>query len=148
MALIEGTVIRFTDGTSGIVRSMIGEGGQGEVYKIDYNNEIKALKWFKKHPGPDVAKSISDNIARKATLPDYFQWPIAVCDNQLGFGYVMNLVNTEEYKELKKFIYRAEICHFDSYSTSINACLNLCLAFKKLHAHGLASFDMNGGNFL
>lgn len=148
MALIEGTVIRFTDGTSGIVRSMIGEGGQGEVYKIDYNNEIKALKWFKKHPGPDVAKSISDNIARKATLPDYFQWPIAVCDNQLGFGYVMNLVNTEEYKELKKFIYRAEICHFDSYSTSINACLNLCLAFKKLHAHGLAYFDMNEGNFL
>lgn len=148
MALIEGTVIRFTDGTSGIVRSMLGEGGQGEVYKIDYNNEIKALKWFKKHPGSNVAKSISDNIARKTILPDYFQWPIAVCDNQLGFGYVMNLVNTEDYKELKMFIYRAETCHFDNYSTSINACLNLCLAFKKLHAYGLAYFDMNDGNFL
>lgn len=148
MALIEGTVIPFTDGTSGIVRSMIGEGGQGEVYKIDYKNETKALKWFKEHPGPAVAKSISDNIARKTTLPDYFQWPITVCDNQLGFGYVMNLVNTEEYKELKKFIYCAETCHFDNYSTAIIACLNLCIAFKKLHAHGLAYFDMNEGNFL
>lgn len=47
MALIEGTVIQFTDGTTGIVRSMIGEGGQGEVYKIDYNGETKVLKWFK-----------------------------------------------------------------------------------------------------
>lgn len=148
MALIEGTVIQFTDGTSGIVRNMIGEGGQGEVYKIDYKNETKALKWFKEHPGPAVAKSISDNIARKNTLPDYFQWPIAVCDNLLGFGYVMDLVNTEEYKELKKFIYSAETCHFDNYSTAINACLNLCIAFKKLHAHGLAYFDMNEGNFL
>ena len=55
MALIEGTVIQFTDGTTGIVRSMIGEGGQGEVYKIDYNGETKVLKWFKKHPGVDVA---------------------------------------------------------------------------------------------
>lgn len=148
MAIIEGTVIQFANGTTGIVRSMIGEGGQGEVYKIDYNNETKALKWFKKHPGSGVAKSITDNIARKNTLPDYFQWPIAVCDNQLGFGYVMNLVNTGDYIELKKFIYKAETYHFDNYSAAINACLNLCLAFKKLHAHGLAYFDMNEGNFL
>ena len=147
MALIEGTVILFTDGTTGIVRSMIGEGGQGEVYKIDYNGETKVLKWFKKHPGVDVARSIQANIARKTVIPTYFQWPIALCDNKLGLGYVMNLVETDTYKELKKFIYRAETCHFASYSAIINACLNLCLAFKKLHAHGLAYFDMNDGNF-
>lgn len=147
MALIAGTVIQFTDGTTGIVRSMIGEGGQGEVYKIDYKGETKVLKWLKKHPGPEVAKSIQVNIARKAILPAYFLLPIALCDNKLGFGYVMDLVDTDTYKELKKFIFRAETCYFENYNATINACLNLCLAFKKLHAHGLAYFDMNDGNF-
>lgn len=147
MALIEGTVIQFTDGTTGKVRTMIGRGGQGEVYKIDYNGETKALKWFKNHPGPEVSRSIHANILRKSTLPDYFYWPIAVCDNQLGFGYVMDLVDTDTYKELKKFIYKAETCNFKNYRVTINACLNLCVAFKKLHAYGLAYFDMNEGNF-
>lgn len=147
MALITGTVIQFTDGTTGTVRSMIGEGGQGEVYKIDYKGETKALKWFKEHPGPNVANSIHANIVRKATLPSYFQWPIAICDNKLGFGYVMDLVDTDKYKELKLFIWDAPNCYFKSYSAIINACLHICLAFKKLHAYGLAYFDMNHGNF-
>ena len=147
MALIAGTVIQFTDGTNGVVRSMIGEGGQGEVYKIDYKGETKVLKWMKSHPGPKVAKCIHDNILRKATIPDYFQWPIAVCDNHMGFGYVMDLVDTSEYAEFKDFIYRAEKNHFENFSVAVTACLNLCLAFKKLHAHGLAYFDMNEGNF-
>lgn len=34
MALINGAVIKFTDGKSGIIGKKIGEGGQGEVYYI------------------------------------------------------------------------------------------------------------------
>lgn len=147
MALIEGAVIQFTDGTTGTVRSMIGQGGQGEVYKIDYQGATKALKWFKTHPGTEVSRSIQANILRRSTLPDYFFWPIAVCDNQLGFGYVMDLVDTDTFIELKKFIYKAEKYYFKSWRAIINACLHLCVAFKRLHAYGLAYFDMNLGNF-
>ena len=44
MPLIRGTVIQFADGTTGIVRSKIGEGGQGEVYQIEYQDKPRAMK--------------------------------------------------------------------------------------------------------
>ena len=50
MPLITGAVISFTDGTTGIVDSKLGEGGQGEVYLIKHQGVSRALKWYKERP--------------------------------------------------------------------------------------------------
>ena len=40
-----GTKIKLTNGGTVTVKSKIGEGGQGSVYKVDYDGKDYALKW-------------------------------------------------------------------------------------------------------
>lgn len=103
MALINGTVVKFTDGKSGIVGSKIGEGGQGEVYHVNYDGKPMALKWYNKcRPSAEFVDNLKKNVSR-ITPDDMFLWPIAVVDNEMGVGYIMNLVKPEN-KDLSKFI--------------------------------------------
>lgn len=144
MTLINGTVVKFTDGKSGIVGSKIGEGGQGEVYHVSYDGKPMALKWYNKcRPSTEFVDNLKKNVSR-ITPDDTFLWPIAVVENEMGVGYVMNLVKSEN-KGLSKFIVNK--CHFKDEFTVINAAINLCIAFQKLHLKGLAYFDLNDGNF-
>ena len=41
-----GDKIKLTNGDSITVKSKIGEGGQGSVYKVDYGGKEFALKWY------------------------------------------------------------------------------------------------------
>lgn len=142
MSLVRGTVIQFTDGTTGIVRSKIGEGGQGEVYQIEYKGS-KALKWYKNRPSSAFVDNLRKNVSR-TTPASCFLWPIAVSDSNLGVGYVMDLTESNS-KDFSKFL--ANIHHFNNEDSIINAAINLCVAFQKLHLQGLAYFDLNDGNF-
>lgn len=143
MPLIKGAVIQFTDGTTGIVDSKLGEGGQGEVYVINHGGQQKALKWYKDRPPSDFIENLKKNAQRVA--PDSsFLWPMAIADNNLGVGYVMNLAKRES-KDFSKFL--TNKYHFKNEEAVISAALNLCIAFKKLHLQGLAYFDLNDGNF-
>ena len=143
MPLIRGTVIQFADGTTGIVRSKIGEGGQGEVYQIEYQDKPRALKWYKGRPSSVFVDNLKRNVSRRIPASS-FLWPKAISDSALGIGYVMDLVDSN-LKDFSKFL--ANIHHFSSEDAVINAAINLCVAFQKLHLQGLAYFDLNDGNF-
>lgn len=52
-----GTKIKLTNGGTVTVRSKIGEGGQGSVYKVDYDGKDYALKWYL----PTYLKSLKPN---------------------------------------------------------------------------------------
>lgn len=143
MALINGTVIKFTDGKSGIIGTKIGEGGQGEVYNIQYDGKPMALKWYKDRPSTEFVDNLQTNV-RRASPDNTFLWPVAVANNKMGVGYVMNLV-TPESRGFNKFIVNK--CHFKDELTVINAAINLCASYQKLHLKGLAYFDLNDGNF-
>lgn len=41
-----GTKVKLTNRDSVTIMSTIGEGGQGTVYKVDYNGKQYALKWY------------------------------------------------------------------------------------------------------
>ena len=41
-----GTKIKLTNGDEITVKSKLGEGGQGAVYKVLYKNQEYALKWY------------------------------------------------------------------------------------------------------
>lgn len=144
MPLIKGTILTFTDGSVGTVGEKLGEGGQGEVYYISYQGVQKVLKWYKTPPREAFVTNLKKNVARHAPS-DSFIWPLAVTSSELGVGYVMDLVDKKSSKDFSKFLINK--CHFQNEETLINACVQLCVAFQKLHLKGLAYFDLNDGNF-
>lgn len=143
MSLVEGTIIHFADGSSGTVGKQIGEGGQGEVYHFTYKGNKTALKWYKSRP----AQAFIDNLGKNVKRPSpstVFLWPKAYADSRLGCGYVMDL-KKPEMMGFDRFLCLQ--CYFKNWNTVINAAMNLCVAFQKLHSKGLAYFDLNDGNF-
>lgn len=144
MPLIKGTVLTFTDGTTGTVGEKIGEGGQGEVYHIEHQGKPRVLKWYKVTPRDAFIENLKKNVARNSPSDSYI-WPLAVTCSGLGVGYIMELVDRRKYKDFSKFLINK--CHFASEEAAINAAINLCVAFQRLHLKGLAYFDLNDGNF-
>ena len=45
--LKKGQSLRSMNGGTIVVETLLGEGGQGYVYKVDYNGKPMALKWYK-----------------------------------------------------------------------------------------------------
>lgn len=141
-----------------VVRRFIGGGGTGEVYEVEWGGERKALKWLtlNKLKGQERLNALGvfhqlflDDI-KKGAPGSNFAWPEDVTENHDGcFGYIMPLA-PEGYYELKRYLVGNEnepIKHFSSFRACIDACLNLCVAFRKLHNQGYFYQDLNSGNF-
>lgn len=127
---------------------MLGEGGQGVVYLVDYNGATKALKWYKPNGmGQDPKafyENIKSNVAKKAPSKE-FLWPEDVTGWVNGvFGYIMD-VRPEGYYEISKYMLRKQT--FKSYRVAIDAALQIVSAFRILHNNGYSYQDLNDGNF-
>lgn len=126
----------------------LGGGGQGEVYKVEYQGEQKALKWYNEGAlrNPDAFyKNLSKNISKGK--PDAaFLWPEAITERAEGsFGYIMDL-RPEGYYELSKIMASDKI-NFASFRMATEACIEIVKAFNSLHFNGYSYQDLNDGNF-
>ena len=86
------------------VKRLLGAGGQGEVYEVNFSGEALAAKWyFPKIASRDtgLAERLRDSI-RSTSPSDSFLWPISLlepsaksCDDlkipEGSFGYLMRL---------------------------------------------------------
>lgn len=131
-----------------VIGQWLGGGGQGDVYKVTYNGQQKALKWYKPN-GMGQNKNafyenIKDNVIRRSPSPE-FVWPIDVTKWVDGsFGYVMDLIPAE-YKEVTE--YMLVNARMESFKTIIDAALHIVSAFRILHNNGYSYQDLNDGNF-
>ena len=145
--LQKGSVIRLKNGKTCKVKKEIGRGGQGFVYVVDYGGKDHALKWYHV-PGIINSEAFYKNLERNVNSnppADNFLWPIAITERQEGsYGYVMPL-RPKKFQEMSEFM----LLHtkFESIKALINACLQICVAFMRLHRNGLSYQDMNDGNF-
>lgn len=136
-----------------IVR-LLGDGGQGEVYLVEYLGKQYALKWYSPETlGLSYFKkflsNLEKNISRGSPGP-VFLWPQALAlDGKGGYGYVMDLF-PKDYVELTYFLTGKEGgVEFDSFGALLNAALNITAAFQSLHVgSGLCYQDLNAGNFV
>ena len=74
-----------------------------------------------------------------------FEWPLAITERQEGsYGYVMEL-RPQGYADMSEFL----LLHaqFASVRAQLNACLQVSMAFQRLHIRGLSYQDLNDGNF-
>lgn len=123
----------------------IAEGGQGEVYRAEYNGKEYALKWYSKIA---LSDALYDNLAHNIKMgapADYFLWPLAATQKINGkFGYVMKLRPTE-YREYGDFLLGE--ARFNSWDLLFKAALNIVESYYKLHSIGYSYQDLNEGSF-
>lgn len=145
-----GARLKLTNGEEIIVKSKIGEGGQGAVYRVSQHGNDFALKWYLpsylkglKPNYKQFYKNLSDNVTR-GKPSDAFLWQKAIAANDEGFGYIMDL-RPPQYEEFTKFI-KAKV-RFSSTETVIRAAIHVVEAFQTLHRKGLSYQDLSPGNF-
>ena len=148
-----GKKLLLTNGETIIVKSKLGEGGQGSVYKVTYNGAEYALKWYLssylKSLKPNCKKfyeNLSNNV-KSGAPSSHFLWMKAVAatgKDSKGFGYIMD-VRPQNYSEFTKFIKAKE--HFANTQAVINASINIVEAFQALHRKGYSYQDLSPGNF-
>ena len=130
-----------------VVCDKLGEGGQGAVYRVDYNGKPKALKWYsgKKFKNPDKFYTNLLNNIKKGKPTNAFLWPEDITEKEgMAFGYIMEL-RPAEYKDFSKFLIGKEA--FASVTAMVNTALNIVAGFRALHLKGYSYQDLNDGNF-
>ena len=149
MPMLEsGQILKTISGVRIRVEEFLAEGGQGEVYRVDYNGEKKALKWYKPEAlrDPILFYDNLKNNAAKGSPDKAFLWPDAVTEKSGGtFGYIMGL-RPEGYYELSKIL-GSRKCNFVSFKAAAEACIRIVSAFRILHNNGYSYQDLNDGNF-
>lgn len=136
--------VTLLNGKSCVVKKELGRGGQGVVYQVEYEGRPYALKWYIVKPSPEFYNNLCNNAKRQAPSPN-FVWPLVVTQPAEGsFGYLMEL-RPAEYADMSEFLLNKK--QFTTVDAQMNACLQICNAFKALHAEGLSYQDLNDGNF-
>ena len=89
------------------VLSPLGEGGQGEVYLVEYNSKKYALKIYKEEESEDFLYNLKRNID-KGSPSKCFLWPLEYINiNNKIFGYLISPCQTRSViriGELKRVI--------------------------------------------
>lgn len=123
---------------------VLGEGGQGEVYLVSYNNHHYAFKYYKKTPSEDFIYNLKTNISKGSPSPD-FLWPKEMAEfDDNTYGYLMDL-RPKNYVSFISYLTGAN--KFKSQTTLLNWCIELVKSFKLLHERGYSYQDLNDGSF-
>ena len=148
--LAPGTPIRSADRRSqGSIVGLLGQGGQGTVYKVQYSNRALALKWYHVpylQADPMLLKRLTKAIDRGA--PDQrFLWPLELVyiDGHASFGYLMPL-RSEACVGMSALLAPPAERVVLPLKKRIAVCLNIARSFYALHARGFCYQDVNFGN--
>ena len=146
--LAKNAIVKTTDGTNIKILDELGRGGQGIVYKVLFNNEQYALKWYWKGLGKErdvFYKNLKHNVDVGSPAKT-FLWPLAITDIDSNgcFGYVMEL-RRPEYVDFPKIL--CAKVKFSGFEAIVNAALQITTSFKQLHSKGFSYQDLNDGNF-
>lgn len=126
------------------IKSLLGEGGQGEVYLVNDGCSDLAFKYYFDTPSSNFKYNLKNNI-KKGSPSEAFLWPKEFIEFENGScGYLMDL-RPKNYASFVSFLNGVK--KFKNQKTLIDWCIRLCVAFKKLHEMGYSYQDLNDGSF-
>ena len=137
--------VRISSGGEATVLGELGTGGQGIVYRVSYYDKEYALKWYHKPGKPEFYSNLKQNI-EKGSPASQFLWPLFLTETDKDgcYGYLMEL-RDPAYKEFSDFLL-AKV-QFASVEAMVEAGVNICIGFRRLHNLGYSYQDLNDGNF-
>lgn len=145
------------------VLKLIGGGGQGNVYLVEFNSTNWALKWYditKMKRPKEFRKNIQNNI-NDGPPSNKFLWPKYLTKDMPDgtFGYLMDLKpdNFDSFVDILntyKLVIDPQTGHavkrpvaFNSLFAMVTAVINIVNAFRQLHRSGKSYQDLNDGGF-
>lgn len=128
------------------VVNLLGEGGQGTVYRATWSSKPVALKWYLPEflqSSPDQRFRL-DNLIRKKKPSEAFLWPLAIVEAEgiPGFGYLMPL-RQARFKTIPDLLFRNINATFRVLTL---VGLQLARQYQELHGQGYCYGDINMGN--
>ena len=152
MMLKPGQLLVSGEGLVVEVDSLIGSGGQGEVYRVNVDGQAYALKWYH-HPVTDAQRVIAAEQRQALTKyllvnspPDSrFLWPIGFVEEpeRRTYGYLMPLL-PERFSGLESLVL-GKMRPVPSFRVLCRAAIGLAECFRKLHNMGACYKDINLG---
>ena len=142
--LKNGTILTSESGNKYEVVSLLGAGGQGEVYDVKCGGNHYALKWYFKGSATERQKKILETIIAKGSPDESFLWPmelIVPAKSDL-YGYIMPL-RPKNYKSIVDLMKKRVN---PSFYTLCRTAFNLTRGYQKLHAMGAKYQDISFGN--
>lgn len=147
MLTVGDTVTLRASQQSWRVESLLGAGGQGEVYRIVPERRRRqgplALKWYHPWMATPAQRAALQELVRRGQPDRRFLWPLDLAEGDVGgFGYVMPL-------RPDRFVSMAGVMSGDatpSFRATATAGYQVSDAYLALHARGWCYRDINFNN--
>ncbi len=139
-----GKKLKTVSGVDCEIEELLGDGTQGEVYRVSLPGKKMALKCYKPEFARPEQKEALASIVKRDAPNDKFLWPLdlVILPDVSSFGYIMPL-REGRYHSLTDLMRRRVKPSFRVLTT---AAFYLVDSYFQLHAQGLCYRDINFGN--
>jgi hypothetical protein len=117
------------------VEKYLGGGGQGEVYRADFDGKKVALKWYFTTTATPEQRMALEKLVQMGAPNNKFLWPseLASAPDVSGYGYIMPL-REDRFKSIVDMMKRKIEPKFRALAT---AGFQLADSYLSLHTKGL-----------
>lgn len=134
-------------GGSATITAVLGQGGQGTVYRAEFAGKEYALKVYfaNKLRRPDIFRDNLRTLCEDKSAHGSFLMPrLLTAPIEDSFGFLMDII-PEDYKPFSDIL-NARVKLSGLYSV-VNSAIKITAAFRELHNSGKSYQDMNDGGF-